>query len=70
MPDVRTRRERITEPVLRDASRGMTSCSSSRRISSGTPGSMMTSPGGPSSHSPGAVPQRLVRTVAPRGTSA
>src|SRR5690349_20450635 len=40
------------------------------RISAGTPGSMMTRPGGPSIQSPGAVPQRFRRTAAPSGTSA
>jgi hypothetical protein len=68
MPVVRTTRERMTVPAEREASRGTTSCSRSMRISRGTPGSMMVSPGAPSSHRPGAVPHRLGSTVAPRGT--
>ncbi len=77
MPVVRTSRERMTVFPPWSVSRGITSCSSSFRISEGTPGNMMTSPrlpsntgSGASSHSPGAVPHRLRSTVAPRGTSA
>ena len=70
MPVVRTTSERITRPVAAAASRGSTSCSSSIRISKGTPGSMMTRPGGPLSQRPGAVPHRFRRTAAPSGISA
>src|SRR4029453_1480618 len=70
IPVVRTRRERMTVPAARAVSRGSTSCSSSMRISRGTPGSMMVSPGAPSSQRPGAVPHRFGSTVAPRGTCA
>ena len=69
-PVVRTTRERTTARARAAASRGITSCRSRFRISYGTPGSMMTSPGGPSSQMPGAVPHRLGSTVAPRGISA
>ena len=69
-PVVRTTRDRITRPFARDASRGRTSWVIRLRISRGTPGSMITSPGSPASQMPGAVPHRLGRTAAPRGTSA
>ena len=71
MPAVRNTREAMTaSPAPMRLTRGTTSWAMRLRISCGTPGSMTTSPGSPSSHNPGALPQWLVSTVAPRGTSA